>query len=507
MKKKKLVYILLILSLVSCQRMDPSSSNNSILESSQNSTTNQDNIIIDIYALNDLHGRISEQSSESIPGISKISSYLKEKKSKNEDGTILIASGDIFQDTYESSTNKGNLISECLEEMEFDVFTLGNHDLDWGVDAYLENQKLSPSVTYLSSNVYNYPDETTLASIGKDYHIVEKNNLKIGIIGTIGSTQNTSITSSIWENLSFKETTNIVKNLSDQLRTQEGCDLIIWSNHADYDDSNASQVTMVSPVSNKRYVDAVLLGHSHQVEKYLTNQVPFVQSGSNGRSISHIQLEYNPNNQEVNTNIYGSEGYNQIQYQDEDPAINQIISKYQTPEYFQVKNQVVGNLTSSSSYQINSRYMGSLLAKATYDMYEEEMKEVDIVINNGVRDTGSLGEQTREDIFNMLPFTNYTYICQDIKGEDILNELGYSSTYYYQVDENLVFNKNETYTIACIDYMLLHKNSQREYNYFPSFKMENVTYKIEKYCYEIVIDYLSEQGTIDESFLTGGNYK
>ena len=107
----------------------------------------------------------------------------------------------------------------------------------------------------------------------------------------------------------------------------------------------------------------------------------------------------------------------------------------------------------------------------------------------------------------MLPFTNYTYICQDIKGEDILNELGYSSTYYYQVDENLVFNKNETYTIACIDYMLLHKNSQREYNYFPSFKMENVTYKIEKYCYEIIIDYLSEQGTINESTLTGGNYK
>ena len=56
--------------------------------SSSSSVNNNEKKIIDIYAINDFHGRVLEDKTDYIPGISKLSTYLKEQKSKNEDGRI-----------------------------------------------------------------------------------------------------------------------------------------------------------------------------------------------------------------------------------------------------------------------------------------------------------------------------------------------------------------------------------------------------------------------------------
>ncbi|MDD7735450.1 MAG: metallophosphoesterase [Bacilli bacterium] len=479
------------------------SSSSSIISSSSNNQTTSEVKTIDFYAINDFHGRISSRSDEDAPGISKLSTYLKTKKEENPNGYVFVSTGDTWQDTYESGYNKGALISKCLEEMECEAMSLGNHDFDWGIDVIKTNQELSPNCTYLSANVYNFPNENEFAFVGKEYKIIERDDVRIGIIGTIGSTQNTSITSSIWENLSFKRTTPIVQSLSDKLRLENNCDVIMWLNHADYDDSDSENVTAISPISNKRYVDAVFNGHSHQRETYLRNGVPFVQAGSHGVNVSHISLSLDKNKNVIDID-YGYEGYGQISRCQEDPSINQIISEYFTSEYLAKKDSKVGTLSSNKGY-VDKYYAGSLLAKATYDMYEEEMKDVDIVMNNGSRSSISSGQVTIENIFNLLPFTNYTYVCKGIKGKDILNEMNY--LYYYLPDSSLEILDDQEYTIACIDYNLLHKNKDRNYDYFPSFKKENVQYIIEDYSCDIVANYLNIKKAISESEFYGPNYK
>ena len=47
-----------------------------------------DSVVIDIYAFNDLHGRISENDNE--PGISKLSSFLKNKNTSIRKLRILL---------------------------------------------------------------------------------------------------------------------------------------------------------------------------------------------------------------------------------------------------------------------------------------------------------------------------------------------------------------------------------------------------------------------------------
>ena len=110
-----------------------SSNSSKITGTSSSSTSKEDGketVVLDIYASNDIHGRVSENASINEPGIAKLSTYLSERKAENPDGYIYINSGDYWQDTYESSYNKGSLLTECLDLMECEVLALGNHEFD-----------------------------------------------------------------------------------------------------------------------------------------------------------------------------------------------------------------------------------------------------------------------------------------------------------------------------------------------------------------------------------------
>lgn len=460
--------------------------------------------VIDFYAINDFHGRISEDKSDNVPGISKLATYLKEQKSKNEKGYVFLNSGDYWQDTYESGMNKGELLTKCLDVMECETISLGNHEFDWGVDVIEKNMKLTNYTTFLGANIYNYPDTSTYAGLGEPYKIITRKGVKIGIIGGVGEDQITSITSSNWENLTFKNPSTIIKQLSDKLRIDEKCDLIILSLHADQDDTNPSSITSVSMKSGKRYVDAVFCAHSHQKEISTYNGVPFIQGGAHGKQVSHIQITFDEGN--VSYTYTDNDGYGKINSYAEDSEINAIINSYLTPEFNNNKNEVVGTIQASGGF-ISKNMVGRIQAKATYDRLKElGYSDIDVVINNGGRSSSPSGEMTRESIFNMTPFTNYTYVVKNIKGSDIIGECVDYDNPYYCPDTSINLNANEYYTVACIDYVMLHKNTNRSYNYFPSYNENNVTYILQEYPYEIIEDYLETNKTVNISQFNTSNY-
>ena len=458
--------------------------------------------LIDIYATNDLHGRISSGTSY-VPGIARLSTYLKQKKAENEDGFIYINSGDYWQDTYESGYNKGKLLTECLDVLECETLSYGNHEFDWGIDTIKENLQYTSYTTFLGANIREYPNTDKIVDFAEPYKIVERDGLKIGIIGAIGKGQITSITSSNWEDITFLDHAPIVKELSDELRSEKDCDIVILSIHADEADSAGSEITKVSPVTNKKYVDAVFCAHSHQREIKYYNEVPFVQAGQHGQNLSHVTLQYFEGEVEV-LKAEHEHGFRTMSQCFPDPEIEDIINKYFTEEYFNDKDKVHGTISGSGS--MDKATSGNLLAKATYEKLQEEGVEVDIVINNGSRDSVSVGTMTSEKIFNMIPFTNKTIVARNIKGQDIINECVNYTNYYYMPDPTLKINSNSYYTVACIDYLLLHKSTNRNYNYFSSYKESNVIYTIEEYCNSIVKWYLQKHGTVAKTDFSGTNY-
>lgn len=484
---------------LSCSSSISSSLNTSTTITSVSSGEVIEEKTIEIYAFNDFHGRISENIYENEPGISKLASYL-EKQREISDEVVVINSGDYWQDTYESGYNKGKLLTECLDVMKVDAFTLGNHEFDWGIDVIKNNKELSTYTSFLGCNIVDY-STNELVDFVEPYKIIEKDDIKIGIVGAIGKYQLTSITSSNWEDITFLDHTNIVKNLSDELRVEKDCDIVLLSIHADEEDTNPYEISKVSPVSNENYFDAVFCAHSHQNEITTYNGVPFLQGGSHANYLSNVSITIL--NDEIKDISYENKPFSIVSSCLENENIEKIKDKYFTDEYYEKKDKVLGTITGS---YVSSTICGRILAKATYDLLLDNNVDADIVINNGARSSGSAGEMTSEEIFNMIPFTNKTIVAKNILGEDIIKECVRYENPYYMQDSTLKIESDKYYTVACIDYMMLHKNTNRNYDYFNSFKKENIVYTIEDYCNVIVENYLLENKVINYQDYLGSNY-
>lgn len=486
MKKRKLNLFVLTLLMSSCSLNFPfnSSSNqgsfnnssstsftsNNGSNSSFNSGLVTEDRTIKMYGINDFHGAVIENNTNYEAGIVKVGSFFKQKG--NEENTLLINSGDLWQGSIESNYNYGKLLTECMNYIEFDCFTLGNHEFDWGQKYINENRNLKDEVTsyqtpFLAANIYKYDinkgETKEYANLGEKYVIKTlENGLRVGIIGVIGKNQITSITSSVVDDLIFLDPSNVIKELSDELRMEKNVDVVIASVHADEDDVLNTGITNISSNSHKRYVDAVFCAHSHQNEKSIENGVPFVQASYNGRSYSEIVLNVTPTG-EVSAKNYGYTYTSTISCTKDEKIVNMVNTYKETSDK-------VGNekLISSDGTLKSSSTLMNLVTSAIYNEAKNQGYNISYAITNTGRANLESGVITYANLYKSLPFNNEVYIVE-VSGSSLKKELGYDSTGMYRVDTSPI-NEKSTYRIAVIDYMALHRNSKRQYDYFPNFK-------------------------------------
>ncbi len=528
MKKHTNLFLMTFLSLTltGCS-FNFFTSNNSVSESNKvsdsisttvsnsESTTIEGSRKLSIYAINDFHGSVNENVSNDEAGIIKIGAYLKEKKS--EGNTLLLNSGDLWQGSIESNYNHGYLLTDCMNNIEFDCFTIGNHEFDWGQKYIQLNRERSSTNNYktpfLAANIYNYDiDSKTIkdyANLGDKYVIRElENGLKVGIIGVIGKNQITSITSQHVDNLNFNETSSIIKTLSDELRIEKNVDVVLLDCHADQysitgsSESNfydKNQITSVSSKSHQRYVDAVFCAHSHYKTESMINGVPFIQGASNGKYISNVELNIDENGVVVctlNENLDALQVTNG--YFDQELA--DLVSTYKT-ESDLVGNEELGTFNgyfSSSGGSLPNLVCEAVSSYATKTGYDIAYA----MVNNG-RATIESGKVTYAELYRALPFDNEVFVIETT-GERLKAEMDYDSNYICRLDKE-PFDINKTYRVAVIDYLATHRNSSRDYDYFRGMKilgkLEKEGYDIYNYR-DITADYIREKKTLNYSNYT-----
>ena len=416
----------------------------------------------------------------------------------------MLNSGDMWQGAIESNYNYGNLLTDCMNEIEFDCFTLGNHEFDWGAKRILENRKRASSTGYqtpfLAANIYNYDIDTKstgdYANLGDKYVIrTLENGLKVGIIGVIGNGQITSICSQFADPYTFKSPTPIIKQLSDELRIQHDVDVVILDVHTDQksilEDSSSADtltdyagITKISPQSQSRYVDAVFCAHTHQTELGMVNGVPFVQGGSNGEAYSYVSIEVSPQG-EVTCLDYSYYDTSSIQVA-EDPNLSALVSSYKAISD-QIGEETLGTLKSYLSY---AQSLPNFVATAIAEQTLKAGYDISYAITNTGRSNLQSGTITYANLYKSLPFDNEIYIL-DTKGEDLIKEFNFDSTHMYRIDSQAI-ESSKTYRVAVIDYLALHRDVNRNYNYFPSAKIVGkLTKNGEVYNYrDITADYI-----------------
>ena len=204
MKNKFFISLLCLFSLASCSTNLNSSSNisssssnstsssipsESISSSSSSSSTSssstKENHNLVIYAVNDTHGRIEEDSSSNIMGLAKIREYIYNyDKDYNPDYSIFVSAGDMFQGTGVSNLTQGQAMSEIMNSFPFDAMAIGNHEFDWGLKTVLEKNKDIANYKFLSCNIFDRETNDLVSGLVPST-IVQKGGYKVGIVGSI----------------------------------------------------------------------------------------------------------------------------------------------------------------------------------------------------------------------------------------------------------------------------------------------------------------------------------
>ena len=170
-----------------------------------------------------------------------------------------------------------------------------------------------------------------------------------------------------------------------------------------------------------------------------------------------------------------------------DATVNGIVDGYiesctEDPQEI-LANNVTGSFGRNNTIE-------NLMCRAIYEQCKKENYDVTLAFVNESR-AGMTGSQWKYgNLFTSFPFDNEILIIET-KGDELIDEINYPSNHicrspnYY----NYSFNENECYQIAVLDYMAVHTNDNREYNYFP-YGANHIVSKLGKVYRHILRDYL-----------------
>lgn len=249
-----------------------------------------------ILHTNDTHSQIEVvRSGKGIGkgGVHQRAEFFAKIKAENENVLILDA-GDYNQGTPYFTVFKGDLEVQVMNELGYEVVTLGNHEFDNGLDE-LARRLRNAKYTTVCAN-YDFTD-TPLRDIVKPYVIIERGGLKIGIFG-ITTDLKTLVAKQNVKGMVYKDAYQVTDATALKLRNELGCDLVIALTHIGYS-GYPDQLSDINLAQKTENVDIIIGGHSHtflKSEKIYKNRagkdVVIVQAGAQGEYVGQLEIEY-----------------------------------------------------------------------------------------------------------------------------------------------------------------------------------------------------------------------
>jgi 2',3'-cyclic-nucleotide 2'-phosphodiesterase (5'-nucleotidase family) len=190
---------------------------------------------------NDVHGGIDRSAATfmnpefppMLGGGAALTTYVDAvREQSREDGSIflLMDSGDIFQGTPVGTGTKGTAVIEFMNQIGYDVWTLGNHEFDQG----WENAKRLAELAEFPSLAANlvYEDTGEIVEFVEPYAIFERQGIRVGVVGLVTSeTPKMSFPEHV-EGLEFLPEVPVLREYIKELREEKDCDLVIGLFHA-----------------------------------------------------------------------------------------------------------------------------------------------------------------------------------------------------------------------------------------------------------------------------------
>ena len=401
---------------------------------------------LEVFQINDTHGAYIDGDDT---GISRVKTCINEN-TDDVYAQVKIANGDMMQGSAFSNMLIGEPAVASLNEMNFDCFVIGNHEFDWGIEKlkdYKDNDLSNGELNcpFLGANIVDKNNERP--SFIEPYTIVNKGDMKVGIIGVIGDGLENSISKVSLGDYHFTSTSEAVKKYSEELLSKN-VDTIIVASHAHDEGFNEKYTTNLK-------VDCIINAHDHQDVNYSIKRedgkyVPVIESRTKNITMGKVVLNYDENKNYLNSSIshfYPSD-------YDEDEALKNLMNIYYevVSDY---QDEVIG-------YKANG-FSKEEIAIATCT-YIANKYEADLVFVNtgGVRSNIESPLITNGHVYSVFPFDNELYTTY-ITGKELKSMISYKNmkNYYYNnsnigLGTTYDFNNidvNKLYKVMTVDYV------------------------------------------------------
>jgi len=357
---------------------------------------------ITILHTNDMHasflpheaGWVRTDPKPFVGGILELNRVVDSLK-KAKGNTLLLDGGDVMTGNpiadMEFKGACGGALFEMMNMIGYEAWTIGNHDLDISQDN-LRKLTVIANFPTLSANLVDSLGKFPLNN--KDYVIVNKNGLRVGVIGIMSSSLFELTNTDKLKGLKVLPPAETLQKIIDKIDGET--DLIIALTHEGADDDSV----LATKVHN---LDVIIGAHSHTRLKTPknVNGILIAQTGSNCENLGELELTVD------NDKVVSSSG--------------KLITLWVKPEY---PESNLSDLVNEFKTKIEKEY-NEIIGKAEVDLKRSrggesiighfmadairERTGADFALTNssGIRKDIAAGDIRKVDLFEVSPFKNY----------------------------------------------------------------------------------------------------
>jgi 2',3'-cyclic-nucleotide 2'-phosphodiesterase (5'-nucleotidase family) len=381
-------------------------------------------IVLRILTTNDLHGALATEAKSwskgrEVGGLPVLESMMDSAKAECDCPVLQLDGGDEMQGTLESNLVFGRSMVDALNLLGLDAAAVGNHDFDWGIDT-LRARMRQARYPWLLANVYD-------SAVGgrpawaRPWAMLHVDTLDVAVVGYVTDITKSIVRADNVKGLAFSGGAAALAGVLDTVRAQHP-DLVVIVAHAGAVCTSGrcqGEIMDLARDLPRGSVDAIVAGHTHQLNNTMVNGIPIVQARSSGTALGVMDLVLGDSGLAWRTEVRDT-------WADEvtpDSAETALVARFKGRTDTLASRQIAVLADSLVRTSHDGQYpLGNLLADA-----QRVMAHADVAImnNGGIRADLPAGRVNYRMLFELQPFGNNLVVAQ-VTGRQLRSALEYS---------------------------------------------------------------------------------
>lgn len=364
--------------------------------------------------------------------MARISSYVKSQRTRYGSNLILLENGDILQGQPTNyywnfiDTKDENIAASIINYLQYDAQTFGNHDVETGHKVF-DKWASEINCPVLGANII---DEKTGRPYVAPYTIIERDGVRIAIVGMLTPAIPNWLSKDLYEGLAFEEMVSSSRKWVKTIQETEKPDLMVGLFHAGRTGGIVTPDYAENPVERIAHevpgFDIIFYGHDHTPFCQLIDNdnsqssTWIVDPANNARRVGEAEVTFSlkrgkVTGKTINCNLYSVDNEevdtDYMAFFDEDILHLQAFTR-----------QHIGTFTSA----VHSRdcFFGPSALTDLILNLQLQITGADISFNAPLLLNASIeaGEVNMADMFRLYKYENKLYVMR-MTGKEILGHL------------------------------------------------------------------------------------